>query len=153
MPLSLFCFFHPSLISHPPTPQFFCFVFHQPPLQGCAGLEREEGSYKTTTSSLSSHIMLCTGENKVQNIKQDWHFTVLSWNISSYLLVLATDISDKLYCFCSSQCISTISITPCVNTKTFGERSFSYSFKLLYWPICLEQFASNTPPHWFCLLF
>ena len=36
---------------------------------------------------------------------------------------------------------------PCVNTKTFGERSV-----FLCWPICLEQFASNTPPLWFYLL-
>ena len=31
-------------------------------------------------------------------------------------------------------------VIPRVNTKTFGERYF-----FLRWPICLEQFAPNTP--------
>ena len=124
-PMPLPCSVSFNLLTPTRTPVFFFFI--SPLHRGMQGWRERREVKKTTTSSLWSHIILCTGKNKVQNIKQEGHFTILSWNISSYFLVLATDVSDKLYCFCSSQCISTISITPCVNTKTFGERSFSYA--------------------------
>ena len=135
-----------STFSHPPAPQF-SFSSSAPFTGVCRVGERGGKLKKTTTSSLWSHIILCTGKNKVQNIKQEGHFIILSWNISSYFLVLATDVSDKLYCFCSSQCISTISITPCVNTKTFGERSFSYAGPSVW------NNLPQTLHHWFYLLF